>query len=274
MNEPHIYKHSPAASILILVVFFVLFAVIFLELKTESLAAIIPVAIAGIAVLLSVLIKFSSKAILSEDEIVVRGIFGEKALRWNEIHRVSGSGYQIKLHNFDEDVTVAPSPQLPGYEEIVEWIGRKRPDLFPPEEYSEIKRGFGFLIGMGVVFLMMIGFMAAMAFQFLMSPNAGFLVPVLFIFLMLMLLLWFIFSAAQSLRLEGRSMTLKYLFREKTLLANEVASIHLAYARTRNGKQYYISIQQANGRSMRISGLGAGLPIAYLVLKNWHARNG
>jgi hypothetical protein len=69
-------------------------------------------------------------------------LLGSKTLRWTEIARVSGRGYGIKLHNFDEDVTVAPMYRLPGYEEVIEWIGRKRPDLFGAQEFSEMKRGY------------------------------------------------------------------------------------------------------------------------------------
>ncbi|HNK64578.1 MAG TPA: PH domain-containing protein [Anaerolineales bacterium] len=271
MNEPRVYKNSTTVLILILVFFVALLAAIFFGLESESWTTLIPVALLGVFILLSVFFIASSKVTLSEDGIIIRNLLGEKSLRWNEVNRVSGSGSRIKLHNFDEDVTLTPNPQLPGYEEIVEWIGRKRPDLFPPQDYSEMKRGFGFLLGMGVVALMFLGFLTMMAFQFLNSPDVpvALLAPMLITFIVLMIFLWFIFSAPQSLTLEGKSLTLKYLFGEKTLLADEIAAVHFAYTRTRNGKQYYISLQLTNRRNIRISGLGIGLPTAYLVLKNW-----
>jgi len=273
MNEPRVYKNSTAVLILILVFFVALLAAIFFGLESESWTTLIPVVLLGVFILLSVFFIASSKVTLSEDEIIIRNLLGEKSLRWNEINRVSGSGSRIKLHNFDGDVTLTPNPQLPGYEEIVEWIGRKRPDLFPPQDYSEMKRGFGFLLGMGVVALMFLGFLTMMAFQFLNSPDVpvALFAPMLITFIVLMIFLWFIFSAPQSLMLEGKSLTLKYLFGEKTLLADEIAAVDFAYTRTRNGKQYYISLQLANRRNIRISGLGIGLPTAYLVLKNWLA---
>ncbi|MBV5350438.1 hypothetical protein JZU71_04760, partial [bacterium] len=87
---------------------------------------------------------------------------GGKSLRWSEISRVSGRGYGIKLHNFDGDVAVAPSPQLHGYEEVVEWIGIKRPDLFNPLEYSEMKRGVSTLaLIIALVVFLVVGLLVA-----------------------------------------------------------------------------------------------------------------
>ncbi|HNO31083.1 MAG TPA: PH domain-containing protein, partial [Anaerolineales bacterium] len=127
MNEPRVYKNSTTVLILILVFFVALLAAIFFGLESESWTTLIPVALLGVFILLSVFFIASSKVTLSEDGIIIRNLLGEKSLRWNEVNRVSGSGSRIKLHNFDEDVTLTPNPQLPGYEEIVEWIGRKRP---------------------------------------------------------------------------------------------------------------------------------------------------
>lgn len=78
-----------------------------------------------------------------------------------------------------------------------------------------------------------------------------------------------------SKRIKWKKITsrVKYLFSEKTLLADEIVSIALSFTQTRNGKNYFILISQSNRKSLRISGLSPSLPIAYLVLKNWHKQN-
>jgi hypothetical protein len=80
-------------------------------------------------------------------------------------------------------------------------------------------------------------------------------------------------SLPQSLTLEGKSLRVKYLFKEKTLLADEIESVDLRFSQSRNGKSYFILITQKDKKSLRISGLGLGLPIIYLTLKNWHKKN-
>jgi hypothetical protein len=80
-------------------------------------------------------------------------------------------------------------------------------------------------------------------------------------------------SLPQSLMLEGKSLFVKYLFSEKKLLADEIASVELRFTQTRNGKNYFVLLAQTNKKSLRILGLKPSLPIAYLVLKNWHKMN-
>jgi hypothetical protein len=64
-------------------------------------------------------------------------------------------------------------------------------------------------------------------------------------------------------------MTLKYYFSEKTFRTDEVNSILLSYTQSRNGRHYFIALNLTDRKTIRLSGLGISLPIAYLVLKNW-----
>jgi len=218
---------------------------------------------------------YTAKTIVSEEEITTQTLLGSKTLRWTEVHRVSGRGYGIKLHNFDEDVTVAPMYRLPGYEEVIEWIGRKRPDLFGAQEFSEMRRGlwqvFGSLIAITAVFGMAGAFLWASDPEALTSTDTIF--PLIFLVIIIFAIGISLLSTPKSIALEGGTLRLHYLLNEKTILANEVVSIHYTYTQTRNGKRYFIAINLADRKTVRISGLSIGLPIVYLVLKNWHARN-
>ena len=271
MTEPRVYKHSP----MIAVVFSLLFVglIVFLsfgftdgDLLTIAVMFLLFVFIFGI-----VIFTYSSKVLISDDEISSQNILGMKTLRWTEIHRVSGRGYNIKLHNFDEDVTVSPSPQLPHYEEIVEWIGRKRPDLFSPQEFNEMNRGAGFLIGLSVFGAAVVAGIAFLAFQ-----TADFSdVNLIYVALILLVVLLFVFyrlavSVPMSLTFEGNTLILRYLIGQKTLLADEINFIQLTYSQSRNGKIYFVLVTLTNGKRIRLMGLNPNLPTAYLVLKNWH----
>ena len=76
----------------------------------------------------------------------------------------------------------------------------------------------------------------------------------------------------QSVALNGNSMLIKYLSREKTLPAAEIASVELQFTQTRNGKDYFVALNLAKGKPIRISGLRPNAPVVYHVLKNWHKK--
>ena len=275
LNEPRSYGHSPVQIGLVVLVFSVLGVGLLLALGKSEFQLLIPFAgFYGITFLI-VLYSLTAKAVISDNEILTQTMLGVKSLTWSEISRVSGRGYGIKLHNFGGDVTVAPSSQLPHYEEIVDWIGIKRPDLFNPLEYGEMERGWSQWALLVPFALILAGVFAGFGVSFLRTPQNSevLFVPMFFVVIIAVVFFGMIFSSPQSLTLNGKTMLLKYLFNEKTLLADEIVSVDLRFTQTRNGRNYFILLTQPNRRSVRISGLSPSLPIAYLVLKNWHKKN-
>jgi hypothetical protein len=268
INEPRTYRHSPIQLILVVVLLGV-FSIIFLTTASQiGYIFLIPFALFLGIIFLTTLYSLTQKTILSDDGISVQTIFGEKSLRWSEISRVSGRGYAIKLHNFDGDVTVAPSPQLPGYEEVVEWIGIKRPDLFNPLEYGEMSKGWASTISLPVIGLFIIG-----VGLFIFTQANDTFVPFAIFFIIGAIIIGSTFALPQSLTMDGKSLLLKYLLNQKTLLADEIQSIELKHQSTRNGKNYFMVISLVNRKNIRIAGLNPNLPVNYLVLKNWHKKN-
>ena len=235
---------------------------------------LIPVAILLLVVIISIT-SLTQKTIISEDEISSQSLLGTKTLRWSEINRVSGRGYSIKLHNLDGDITVVPSPNLPGYEEVVESIGNKRPDLFNPREYDELKSG-SFPLLAGLIFtVLFVGMFAGFGLLLYNSPDAApvMIAPLIIFLVIIAVFVGMMFFRPRSLVLDGRSMSIKYFLSEKTLLADEIQSVQFTFQRSRNGKIYFVLLHLANRKSVRISGLNPSLPVVYLVLKNWHKQN-
>ncbi len=278
MNEPRVYKHSPIQFIILIVVMGFVFAAMFFNLDWNTPSILFPISLI-ILIAVAGLVAATQKTILSDDEISSQSLFGMKTLRWSEITRVSGRGYVIKLHNFDGDVTVAPSPNLPRYEEVIEIIGNKRPDLFNPREYDELKSGSFFLLA-GLAFLVLfLSMIAGVGYFLYSSPDTARLGSVIFAPLIVLFIVMVVFAGTivfrpRSLTLDGKSMTIKYLFREKTLLADEIRSVQFAYQQSRNGKIFFVLLHLVNRKSLRLSGLNPNLPVVYLVLKNWHQQNG
>ena len=278
MNEPRVYKHSPIQFIILIVVMGFVFAAMFFNLDWNTPSILFPISLI-ILIAVAGLVAATQKTILSDDEISSQSLFGMKTLRWSEITRVSGRGYVIKLHNFDGDVTVAPSPNLPRYEEVIEIIGNKRPDLFNPREYDELKSGSFFLLA-GLAFLVLfLSMIAGVGYFLYSSPDTARLGSVIFAPLIVLFIVMVVFAGTivfrpRSLTLDGKSMTIKYLFREKTLLADEIRSVQFAYQQSRNGKIFFVLLHLVNRKSLRLSGLNPNLPVVYLVLKNWHQQYG
>ena len=273
MNEPRVYKNSPAVLVVIVVLFMVLISGIVFSVGVEEITFILPIAAFGLFIFGLIFVANSAKVVITDEDITAQNIFGSRTLRWSEIHRVSGRGYEIKLHNYDGDVTVHPSSGLPRYEEVIDIIGTKRPDLFSPQEFNEFRRGFLPFVMMAFVILLILGAMVAIFFSILNSSSDTPLVSLmpLGIFLFIAVMIGgMALSIPRMVSLEGDSLYLKYLFSEKSLRKDEIKYIQLSYTQSRNGKHYYVALNLTSGKQIRLSGLGISMPIAYLVLKNWH----
>lgn len=270
MNEPRVYK-QPLFGIFLSAVM-LMFSCGILFFVSEALTDLwfmIPIlGLFGIAFLIS-LFSYTSKVTITDDEITSSYLFIPKTLRWTEINRASGSGSGIKLHS--DDTTVSINSRLPGVEEIIETIGQKRADLFSPQEFSEMRRGLGSYLGFFVITLL---FGGIGVFYFSIADfSSDSLFSMGFIALFLIFFMGTFLASPQSLTIENNNLQIKYLLGEKNFSANDVSSVFLSHTRTRRGgKQYFISLNSKDGKNIRISGLNIGLPVAYLVLKNWHKK--
>ncbi|MBI5822460.1 MAG: hypothetical protein HZB18_00375 [Chloroflexi bacterium] len=267
LNEPRTYRHSPFQLVMLFLVFGALAVGLFVSWGDGDYISMLPIAVVFALVFLFSLFSVTVKTMISDDEISTQNILGAKSLKWSEVNRVSGRGYAIKLHNMDGDVTVAPSPQLAGYEEVVGFIGAKRPDLFSPQEYGEMSKNWNGYILLAVVALFTLG----IGFFLLTQSSEGF-IPLIFFLIIALFIAYVTFSLPKSLNMDGNTLFIKYFFSEKSLRANEIASISLNHTQTRNGKNYFVRIDLTNKKYIRISGVGPNLPVVFLVLRNWHGK--
>ena len=269
INEPRTFRHPPFQTVMLVFIFGALAIGLAVSWDGAGDASILPIAAFLVLVFLFSLYSLTMKTTISDEEISTQGLLGTRTLNWSEINSISGWGNAIKLHNMDGDVTVAPSSQLRGYEEVVEFIGAKRPDLFAPQDYSEMSRNWYGYILLGVIALFVIG---TGLFLLTQAGSTGVIIFVFFLILALFIA-YVTFSMPKSLNLEGDTLFIKYFFNEKSVRAHEVTSINLNYRQTRNGKNYFVGIDLTNKRYTRISGIGPNLPVVFLVLKNWHKKH-
>ena len=266
LNEPRIYRYSTIRLVLLIILLALLGIAPFMILGgNNSLYVLFSFAFIGLVMFISIY-SLTRSTTISNDGISTRSLLGERSLNWSEIDSVSGSGNKIKLHNRDGDVTVAPSPHLPGYPEVIEMIGAKRPDLFNPAEYSVMPRNW-----LGSLWFLVMGmlFIGIGIFLYLDASETETMMPIILVAVVGLAFIASIFMSVLSLRLDGSSLTIRYLLGQTVLKPGEVKSVGLNVTQTRNGKTYNVLMFTDRGRTIRFSGIGPSLPIVYLVLKNW-----
>ena len=272
MKEPRVFKTSPILLVFIALLFMFFLGILLFAFGPNSVGFMIPLGLLSLFLFGAMFVTLMSKTIISDDEIAVQGLFGTKSLKWTEIGRASGRGYSMKLHSQDEDVSISISPRLPGYQEVIDFTGSKRPDLFSPREYGEMRRGLSSFIGMFFVVLLMVGISVAYIYATMESSDLSIdtYIPLLFFAGIFLVIVVSALSVPRSLTLDGDTMTLKYFLNEKIIRKDEVGFVQLNFTQSRNGRHYYIALHLTNRKMIRLTGLGVSLPIAYLVLKNWH----
>ncbi len=268
MTEPRIYKSSPFLFIFMLLIFGVLFVGLVSAMGRETWYILLPFGLAFGTIFLIAILSMTSKTIISDDEISTQNLLGTKTLRWSEINQVSGKGYIIKLQDVDRSITVAPKPQLPGYEEVIEWIGMKRPDLFDAQDQGEFSKSWVQTIFPAAFGLLFIG-----SGIFVYIQDGDTFLPFVVFAVIGLVFIAMTLVAPKAISIQGNSLLIGYLFQQKTLGANEIDSVGLRYTHSRQGKRYFIAINLKNGKPIHISGLRPSLPVLYLVLKNWHGKN-
>lgn len=268
MNEPRIYKNSPFLLLFMLLIFGVLFVGLVFAIGSETWYILPPFGLAFGVIFLISLFSMTSKTLISDEEISTQNLLGTRALRWSEINKVSGRGYAIKLQDVDRGITVAPNPQIPGYPEVIEWIGMKRPDLFDVQDHGEFSKSW-----LGTIFPAVFGllFMGAGLFVYMLDGET--FLPLVVLVVIGLVFLAVTLAAPQAISVQGNSLMISYLFQQKTLQAHEIASLNVRYTQSRYGKRYFTAIDLLNGKTIHISALRPSLPMVYLTLRNWYRKN-
>lgn len=266
LGEPRTYRNSAIRLVLLIVLLLLLGIAPFVILGGDTFPYQLIVFAFLIPVMLISIYSLTRSTTISNESISTRSLLGERTLNWTEIDSVSGGGNAIKLHNRDGDVTIAPSPHLPGYTEVIELIGAKRPDLFSPSKYSEMSRNWLsslLFLALGAVFL------GVGVYLYFTSDDT--MMPILFLAFFGFILILSIFTSILALQFDGTTLTMRYLLSKTELQPSDIFSIGLSVTQTRSGKSYSIIMHTIDKRMFRFSGMAPGLPITYLVLKNWRA---
>lgn len=273
MNLPRENKNSVFYALLVIIVVGAsIFGLLFAIGVEKTGFIMLPLAVVFTIFSMGLLYLSASKTVASEDEITSKTMFSAKTLKWSEVARVSGSGHAIKLHNSDGDVTIAISPRVPGYQEIVEWLGAKRPDLFNQQEYSRVR------VNLLSILMRLFGGLSLIIIGILPFILGDYSREVMISFIITILVGVYIIGAALfapwAVSIQGKSIEIGYLFTHKTLTVHDVSSVYFGYSQTRRGRRnYYVQISKREGSVVRFSSLKPSMPIAYLIFKNWYTQS-
>ncbi len=268
MNEPRIYRHPRSEVVLAFLVIFLLgiFAIVLAFIGTDWMTAL-TMGVFAVFVAAYAVVMFSYSVSISATGISSRMLWVEKSLAWSEIRGVKGSDQSLKLQDMDGSVTVSVHSHLPGFEEIVVQIGEKRPDLFAPPAFDEMKRGLSSILPMIVVLFVLAGG----AFFLSSSGEEAWILLVLFAALGVFLVVT-LATALRAVVLETGTLRIEYPFRERIIRADEIEAAQLAYQNTRHGKVYFAQLLLVGGKKVKLTGLQPGAPATYLALREWHKR--
>jgi len=274
MNEPRVYRHPSGQYFLILLAMLLLGgALFFMNTVGEDPWEVVFVGVMFLLILIYGIFAVSNSIIITDTEITAKNLLGEKNLAWGEIQQVSGSS-GLKLKNMDGDLTISIQSELPGFEEIVDTVGEKRPDLFSAQQFPEINSGLRFFIPLGLLAILLGGALVVLVYlsRDFAEVSAAFLMPMAVLIILMLFILGMSLTTPRSITMDGHTLTVRYLWRERILAADEIESVALKFQSTRNGRVYYPVLNLKNGKNMRIPGLKVGPAVMYLVLKEWHKR--
>ncbi|HEX2995181.1 MAG TPA: hypothetical protein VHP14_10155 [Anaerolineales bacterium] len=224
--------------------------------------------VAGLIVIGALFFATSSIKI-SVDEITTTRLFVSKSLRWSEVGRISIRGQTLRLHNRDEDVTLTLDSQLDDYNEVLDLVFGRRPDLFDISENNVLSGSWlrnVVLLGTGLV-VITISIILVFLFE---GFDKIFSLPLL---LLGVYILWNWFSSPRRLTLDGKNLIVGYLLEEASYSADEIRSI--SYKRKRKPKSGYINYVQINlraGDDIQFSLFEHGNAFAYQILKRWQQK--
>ncbi|HMB22432.1 MAG: hypothetical protein ACM33V_09040 [Chloroflexota bacterium] len=171
------------------------------------------------------------------------------------------------MHNRDEDVTLTLDSQLDDYNEVLDLVFSRRPDLFDAGENNVLSGNWLRNVVLLVAGLVVITISIILVFL-LEGFDKIFSLP---LFMLGIYIVWSWFSAPRRLTLDGKNLIVGYLLEEASYSVDEIRSI--SYKRKRKPKSGYINYIQINlkaGDDIQFSLFEHGNAFAYQVLKRWY----
>lgn len=224
---------------------------------------------------LSILFSLTERVKISQESISLKTLLKTKTLAWDNISRVSSGSESIKLHNSGNTIVISLNSKLQDYEEIINQIGIKRPDLFNPQVNNEISGTF--LTDIPTTWLILITALIGYGFWAYKTDGIN---PVLTLFygitipIIIAIMLYWVISSPKSVIIQEKSIVISYPFSQKELHSIDLISINFGHTIDMNGaKNYFVVFYLRNENPVYISDFRINLPITYLVLKNWHKQN-
>jgi len=217
-----------------------------------------------LTILLAIGVVLTNEKIeINDIEIKSHQLGRRKVIQWEQIDKITNKANDLILYNAATLTSIRLSSQIDGYPEIVDWLRRRRPDLWVVTELKAFHQtNLDLLLySSSALCLIVVGISILVAYQNLIS---------LFPFAFAGWILSVIFTKAQQLILQGNHIVLKYPFRERQIMASEITTIQFVRVfAIFGGANYGVTIVLANHEIVTISGFKEGSPIIFNTLAMW-----
>ncbi len=198
-------------------------------------------------------------------EITEHGIgsyrFGhENSLRWDEIGEIKSKGIEgdLTLISHTGDKKIKVSAQVAGFEEILDRLREKRPDLCR-------QRVFHGGVGLQILLVLMGLLLIAVGLNGLREGHWPSLILVVFGCAPIV----FIFDLVRLLDFQGNELKIKKAFRERKIPGLEIKEIWLREISTNESISYAVLVELKKGKPIPLGNFREGAPILYNSLKLW-----
>ena len=203
---------------------------------------------------------------VSDHEISTFRIGQKRSIRWDEIGEVRSKALEndLLLTSRDGDKKVKISSQIVGYEEVIDQLRKKCPDLWK----NEPSRTFHQSIRSPL-------FMSLFAFLFIAVGTKGLIekdsiISSLVVFALGLVIVAMLSGIAWLAEIQNDELCLRTVWGEKKIKVSEIKNIRLAGQDTGYSTvTHFVIIELVNNKSVRLGNFREGIPMLYNSLKSW-----
>ena len=211
-------------------------------------------------------LPFTYKLIVSDEAISSINLWGAQTLAWNEVAEIRPKNENFLLSNRDGDVKVFVNQQIDGYPEVINFIKRRRADLWQSDETSTFHQSIVEATISGIVGLIIIYAITTEVLKNDISPDQ--VMPLLFFGLMAAVLLWQTVKI-REIAFDREYLIAKYIVGERQIHVSEIKSVGLEQKMGKNEISYPVHIQLRNGKRLVLEKVQEGNSMLVNTIENW-----
>lgn len=264
---PKIYRYPKSTQIfLFLGVFF--FTVVSFLIFQDKKSIGVTVCTVPMAMVLTVYLWWSIFRVeVTDSEISTFRIGQKKSIRWDEIGEAKSKALEndLLLISVDAEKKIKISSQVVGYDEIIDQLRKKRPDLWKNEliRIFHQNASSSIFLALLALFLVAIGVKGIIQNESIISSLAllafGFAIVAV-----ISQVIWLV-------EIRNDELGLKTMWREQKIKRSAIKNVWLSGQDTGYlAVTHFVIIELIDNKPIRLGNFREGIPVLYNSLKSWH----